>query len=69
VPDSPVSFLGVRLKLDHIFTLPMTRLLHWRFDHATPYPFPVSGDELKGKRVLVTGGTKGMGQAMVHRLL
>jgi NAD(P)-dependent dehydrogenase (short-subunit alcohol dehydrogenase family) len=31
------------------------------------YPFPVSGDEFKGKRVLVTGGTKGMGQAMVHR--
>ncbi len=31
------------------------------------YPFSVSGDEFKGKRVLVTGGTKGMGQAMVHR--
>src|SRR5882724_6824408 len=31
------------------------------------YPFPVSGDEFKGKRVLVTGGTKGMGQAMVRR--
>jgi hypothetical protein len=29
------------------------------------YPFPVSGDEFKGKRVLVTGGTKGMGQAFV----
>ena len=24
------------------------------------YPFPVSGDEFKDKRVLVTGGTKGM---------
>jgi len=23
------------------------------------YPFVVSGDEFKGKRVLVTGGTKG----------
>src|SRR3989475_10874460 len=33
----------------------------------TTYPFPVSGDEFKGKRVLVTGGTKGMGQAMVRR--
>jgi NAD(P)-dependent dehydrogenase (short-subunit alcohol dehydrogenase family) len=32
-----------------------------------PYPFSVSGDEFKGKRVLVTGGTKGMGQAMVRR--
>src|SRR5437588_10058414 len=32
------------------------------------YPFPVSGDEFKGKRVLVTGGTKGMGQAMVGRV-
>jgi NAD(P)-dependent dehydrogenase (short-subunit alcohol dehydrogenase family) len=31
------------------------------------YPFPVSGDEFKGKRVLITGGTKGMGQAMVRR--
>src|SRR5258708_8249072 len=34
---------------------------------TTTYPFPVSGDEFKGKRVLVTGGTKGMGQAMVRR--
>jgi NAD(P)-dependent dehydrogenase (short-subunit alcohol dehydrogenase family) len=31
------------------------------------YPFPVSRDEFKGKRVLVTGGTKGMGEAMVRR--
>src|SRR5260221_1186524 len=31
------------------------------------YPFPVSADEFKGKPVLVTGGTKGMGQAMVRR--
>src|SRR5260370_33065372 len=31
------------------------------------YPFPVSGDEFKGKRVLVTGGTRGMGEAMVRR--
>ena len=31
------------------------------------YPFPVSKDEFRGKRVLVTGGTKGMGQAMVRR--
>src|SRR4029077_11775608 len=30
------------------------------------YPFPVSGDEFRGKRVLVTGGTKGMGEAMVR---
>jgi NAD(P)-dependent dehydrogenase (short-subunit alcohol dehydrogenase family) len=29
--------------------------------------FPVSADEFKGKRVLVTGGTKGMGQAMPAR--
>src|SRR3989440_12002928 len=31
------------------------------------YPFPVSGDEFKRKRVPVTGGTKGLGQAMVRR--
>jgi NAD(P)-dependent dehydrogenase (short-subunit alcohol dehydrogenase family) len=31
------------------------------------YPFPISRDEFKGKRVLVTGGTKGMGEAMVRR--
>ncbi len=36
---------------------------------TTTYPFPVSGDEFKGKRVLVTGGTKGMGQAMVRRFI
>lgn len=29
------------------------------------YPFTVLGDEFKGKRVLVTWGTKGMGAAMV----
>jgi NAD(P)-dependent dehydrogenase (short-subunit alcohol dehydrogenase family) len=31
------------------------------------YPFSVHGDEFKDKRVLVTGGTKGMGAAMVKR--
>ena len=31
------------------------------------YPFPVLEDEFKGKKVLVTGGTKGMGEAMVRR--
>ena len=34
-----------------------------------PYPFPVSGDEFKDKRVLVTGGTKGMGEAIVRRFV
>jgi hypothetical protein len=31
------------------------------------YPFPVSNDEFAGKRALVTGGTKGVGQAIVRR--
>ncbi len=35
---------------------------------TTSYRFPVFGDEFKGKRVLVTGGTKGMGEAIVRRL-
>jgi NAD(P)-dependent dehydrogenase (short-subunit alcohol dehydrogenase family) len=34
---------------------------------TTTYPFKVLDDEFKGKRVLVTGGTKGMGAAMVSR--
>jgi NAD(P)-dependent dehydrogenase (short-subunit alcohol dehydrogenase family) len=33
------------------------------------YPFAVSNDEFKNKRVLVTGGTKGMGEAIVRRFL
>ena len=33
------------------------------------YPFPVLTDEFKGKRVLVTGGTKGMGEAVVRRFV
>src|SRR4051812_24952599 len=31
------------------------------------YPFPVDRNEFKQKRVLVTGGTKGMGEAIVRR--
>jgi NAD(P)-dependent dehydrogenase (short-subunit alcohol dehydrogenase family) len=31
------------------------------------YPFPVSANEFNGKRVLVTGGTKGMGALIVER--
>ena len=31
------------------------------------YPFAISSDEFKDKRVLVTGGTKGMGEAIVRR--
>ena len=34
---------------------------------TTVYPFLVSDSEFKDKRVLVTGGTKGMGEAIVRR--
>jgi NAD(P)-dependent dehydrogenase (short-subunit alcohol dehydrogenase family) len=34
---------------------------------AADYPFPVHPTEFEGKRVLVTGGTKGMGEAIVRR--
>ena len=36
---------------------------------ATEYPFKVDDREFHGKRVLVTGGTKGLGAAMARRFL
>jgi NAD(P)-dependent dehydrogenase (short-subunit alcohol dehydrogenase family) len=33
----------------------------------TVYPFSCLPDEFKGKRVLITGGTKGVGAATVQR--
>jgi NAD(P)-dependent dehydrogenase (short-subunit alcohol dehydrogenase family) len=33
----------------------------------TPYLFPFAPDEFKSKRVLITGGTKGVGAATVQR--
>jgi NAD(P)-dependent dehydrogenase (short-subunit alcohol dehydrogenase family) len=35
---------------------------------AAKYPFSVDGNEFQDKQVLVTGGTKGMGEAIVSRL-
>jgi NAD(P)-dependent dehydrogenase (short-subunit alcohol dehydrogenase family) len=32
-----------------------------------PYPCPTSADEFTDKRVLVTGGTRGIGAAVVRR--
>jgi NAD(P)-dependent dehydrogenase (short-subunit alcohol dehydrogenase family) len=35
---------------------------------SEPYPFPVPPDEFAGKRILVTGGAKGIGAVIVRRL-
>ena len=35
---------------------------------AAKYPFSVDGNEFQDKQVLVTGGTKGMGEAIVRTL-
>src|SRR5246500_5938938 len=54
-------------------TGPTTRLKHLSNHNflgenmTNSYPFVVFGDEFKGKRVLVTGGTKGVGEAIVCR--
>src|SRR5882762_5339599 len=44
----------------------LTVQLHGR-SIVTTYPLPIQDDEFKTKRVLVTGGTKGMGEAIVRR--
>src|SRR5712672_2534637 len=36
---------------------------------ASDYPFPIVGNEFAGKRTLITGGTKGLGAAMVQRFV
>src|ERR1700680_3332702 len=46
----------------------IAREIHHGRSIMTTYPFPLQDDEFKAKRVLVTGGTKGMGEAIVRRL-
>jgi NAD(P)-dependent dehydrogenase (short-subunit alcohol dehydrogenase family) len=36
---------------------------------VSDYPFPVDAGEFAGKRVLITGGTKGLGAAMAQRFV
>ena len=61
-----------RSKTQHL-TDPATRLKHFESlfllggNMTNRYPFVVFGDEFKSKRVLVTGGTKGVGEAIVRR--
>src|SRR5258707_15539471 len=66
-PGSPASFREAPWNWTTFSNWPTTRLLHWRFDDDDDISFPCFGDEFKGKRVLVTGGTKGTGEAMVRR--
>ncbi len=39
------------------------------FCMSTKYPFPLIEDEFRNKRVLVTGGTKGIGEAIARRFV
>src|SRR6266404_3549226 len=36
---------------------------------TSDYPFPVDRNEFSGKRVLITGGTKGLGASMAQRFV
>src|ERR1700747_2937298 len=68
----PAAGRTPRSKTRHL-TGPPTRLKHLSNHYSfggnmtNSYPFVVSGDEFKGKRILVTGGTKGVGEAIVRR--
>jgi len=48
------------VELDYLFTLANDKITHWRFSDDGKVPFSMDANEFKGKRVLVTGGTKGM---------
>jgi NAD(P)-dependent dehydrogenase (short-subunit alcohol dehydrogenase family) len=66
-PGAGIS-LAVLSTFSSSLVLQPAKLQHWRYLMPSPHEFTVDAHEFGGKRVLVTGGTKGIGQAVAARL-